>query len=108
MAGTEPFDPMPGSVHSEMIRCGKSNCRCATVADFATVADECNLHGPYHFRYFIDNGKTRKVYVRKRDVAATIDACNRFRLAAKEISEAKKCLKNLKRLRNSLNRDRKQ
>ena len=40
----------------ENIRCGKEGCRCA-------VGD---LHGPYWYAYWSENGRTRKQYVGKK------------------------------------------
>jgi hypothetical protein len=40
---------------SEMVRCGKKICRCA----------KGNLHGPYWYAYWSENGKTRSQYVGK-------------------------------------------
>ncbi|HZS48417.1 MAG TPA: DUF6788 family protein [Blastocatellia bacterium] len=40
----------------ERIRCGKTNCKCA--------AGE--LHGPYWYSYWSQNGKTKSAYVGKK------------------------------------------
>ena len=53
-----PKNPLPGVVLPQWIRCGKSNCRCALG----------ELHGPYHYRFWRENGKLRKQYVKKADV----------------------------------------
>src|SRR5687767_8481719 len=45
--------PLPGSLHADYRRCGKSNCRC--------VRGE--LHGPYFRRHQWKNGRQRWRYV---------------------------------------------
>jgi hypothetical protein len=45
---------------SHRVRCGKSNCRCATGEG----------HGPYHFLVWRQGGKQRRRYVRQDEVEA--------------------------------------
>ena len=40
----------------EKVRCGKENCRCA----------EGDLHGPYYYAYWSEEGKTRTQYIGKK------------------------------------------
>ena len=40
----------------EGVRCGKQGCRCA----------DGELHGPYWYAYWSENGKTRSQYVGKK------------------------------------------
>jgi hypothetical protein len=40
----------------ERVRCGKSNCKCATG----------ELHGPYWYGYWSEGGKTKSMYVGKQ------------------------------------------
>lgn len=46
-----------GSVVEEMVVCGKDGCRCA----------DGDLHGPYLYRYWSENGETQKEYIGKAD-----------------------------------------
>lgn len=55
-----------GKLRAEMKRCGRDNCRCAR--------DE--LHGPYFYRYYRENGRLHKRYVRKSDVVAAQAQCD--------------------------------
>jgi hypothetical protein len=41
---------------SEMVRCGKKGCRCS----------RGELHGPYWYAYWTEDGKTRSEYVGKK------------------------------------------
>ena len=47
-----------GSVHAQRVRCGKPNCRCA----------RGELHGPYFYHFFRENGRLRKRYLRPSEV----------------------------------------
>jgi hypothetical protein len=40
----------------ERVRCGKANCKCASG----------ELHGPYWYGYFSEDGKTKSMYVGKQ------------------------------------------
>jgi hypothetical protein len=42
----------------EWVRCGKKGCRCAE--------DARARHGPYLYKYWWENGRTRKAYVGKK------------------------------------------
>jgi hypothetical protein len=44
------------SYRSEMVRCGKKSCKCASG----------HLHGPYWYAYWTEKGKTRSQYIGKR------------------------------------------
>jgi hypothetical protein len=44
------------SYRSEMVRCGKERCKCA----------KGELHGPYWYAYWSEDGKTRSQYIGKR------------------------------------------
>ena len=41
---------------SELVRCGKKDCRCT----------RGELHGPYWYAYWSEGGKTKSEYVGKR------------------------------------------
>lgn len=55
-----------GSLHAQMIRCGRDNCCCAH--------DE--RHGPYFYLYHREHGQLRKRYVRLSDVEAVQAQCD--------------------------------
>jgi len=44
------------SYRNEMVRCGKKVCKCS----------KGELHGPYWYAYWTENGKTRSQYIGKR------------------------------------------
>lgn len=53
-----------------MVRCGKPNCKCA----------RGELHGPYFYRFMRDKyGRLRKQYVRRSEVEAWRELCERRR-----------------------------
>lgn len=54
-----------GAVCAQFKRCGKDNCRCARGA----------LHGPYFYEFWRENGRQRKAYVKREDVAARRAKC---------------------------------
>jgi hypothetical protein len=49
-----------GSLHTQRVRCGKANCKCA----------RGELHEGYHYFFSRIGGRQFKVYVRREDVAA--------------------------------------
>lgn len=71
VAGIKVAKPSPktltGSLQAEYVRCGKQACRCA----------RGDLHGPYWRRYFWQNGRRCRQYVRlasRAEIAAAIVA----------------------------------
>lgn len=56
---------LPGSVQAQWVRCGKPNCRCA----------RGEHHGPYWYRFWWEDGRKHKAYVRKADLEAVQAAC---------------------------------
>src|SRR5262249_1858729 len=68
--------PLPkmlsGAVCAQMVRCGKPNCKC----------ERGRLHGPFHYQFFWQNNKQRKVYIRQADVQQIREACEANRAAA--------------------------
>ncbi len=66
---------LPGYVRSEMVRCGKANCRCA----------RGQLHGPYFYHFTWADGQRSKFYVKRGDVAATRAACSVYRELQREV-----------------------
>ena len=57
--------PLPGSVVTQTILCGKPGCHCN--AGFR--------HGPYYYRIWREGSKVRKVYVPKNQLSAVLAAC---------------------------------
>lgn len=64
--------PLPktllGVVLPQRVRCGKPRCRCAS----GNLED---LHGPYYYRFWRQDGKLRKQYLRKADAELVRAAC---------------------------------
>ncbi len=60
---------LPGAVCWQWVRCGKPGCKCG----------RGELHGPYAYRFVRMDGRLRKHYIPKADVAAIIAACERHR-----------------------------
>jgi len=69
---------LPGAVCAQMIRCGKANCKCA----------RGELHGPFFYRFWREDGRLRKEYVRKIDVVITQAACDARREEARAVRQA--------------------
>ena len=67
-----------GAVCVQWVRCGKPNCRCA----------RGELHGPYYYRFWRENGKLRKVYVKPGDLAEVQEACEARRRERRELRAA--------------------
>ncbi len=59
-----------GTVHAQMVRCGRDNCRCA----------RGQLHGPYYYRFYRERGRLRKVYVKQAEADQTRTLCEGHRL----------------------------
>lgn len=71
------IDPLPGAVVAHLVRCGRSNCRCA----------HGKLHGPYFYRYWREGSTRRKAYVRKNEAQAVQIACDAYRAEQRECRE---------------------
>ena len=56
---------LPGSVHKQFKKCGKSNCKCI----------RGKLHGAYFYHFVRVNGKLRKRYLKPEEVEQTERAC---------------------------------
>lgn len=63
------IEPLPGTVCAQMVRCGRSNCKCA----------KGQLHGPYHYRFFYMGGRLHKTYVKKGDLQAVWSAVSAYK-----------------------------
>jgi len=46
------------------------------------------LHGPYHYRFWRENGKLRKAYVKSKDLAKVRAACETRRRERRELRVA--------------------
>jgi hypothetical protein len=66
---TETVEPLPkslpGIVCRQWVRCGKPSCRCA----------QGRGHGPYFYRFWREEGRLRKAYVPRKDVAEVSARC---------------------------------
>jgi hypothetical protein len=63
---------LPGAVCAQWVRCGRPRCRCA----------RGQLHGPYFFRFWREDGRLRKQYVKRselKEVRARCEARRQFR-----------------------------
>ncbi len=60
---------LPGAVCVQWERCGRSGCKCA----------RGERHGPYYYRFWRENGRLRRAYIKPADVAAVRAACARER-----------------------------
>lgn len=68
---------MPGAVCVQMVRCGKSNCKCA----------RGELHGPYFYHFVRVNGALVKRYVKAKDAPTLRAACHAWREEDKQLRE---------------------
>ena len=66
---------LPGAVCRQWVRCGTPNCRCA----------RGQLHGPYFARFWRENGKVRKAYVKLSEVDQVRAACEARRRPKREV-----------------------
>ena len=69
---------LPGTVHEQWVRCGRSNCRCALG----------QLHGPYFYRFWREDGRLRKQYVKPDAVNAVQKCCQNRQQPREEVSAA--------------------
>ncbi len=51
-------EALPGWLQAQRVRCGRSNCHCATGLG----------HGPYWYRRWRDRGRQRRQYVKPGDL----------------------------------------
>jgi len=89
------IEPLPGSLSATYQRCGKPTCRCA----------RGQPHGPYWSRFWRDDGRRRRAYVRSSDLAhvrAGIDAWRRLHPPARSAREVLRELRRLFRELDSL------
>jgi len=72
---TRKIEPLQGGLVREMIRCGRSNCKC--------VKD--SLHGPYYYRVWMVRGKRIKKYVKKSELSRVQAGINERRRQRAEV-----------------------
>jgi hypothetical protein len=58
---------LPGKVHEQRARCGKPNCRCAVGEPHRAF-----------YRFWTEDGRQRKAYVRRGYLEATRESCERW------------------------------
>jgi hypothetical protein len=80
--------PLPGSLCAEYARCGKAACRCARGA----------RHGPYFRRYWRENDRTRREYIRAADLAQVREALAAWRALHPPLWRLRVILAELERL----------
>ncbi len=56
---------MTGTVHTQYVRCGKQNCKCA----------RGELHGAYFYHFVRVGGKLRKRYLKAVEVEKIKESC---------------------------------
>ncbi len=56
---------MPGSVHRQLVKCGKASCKCA----------RGELHGPYHYHFIRTAGKLTKRYLKAHEIKEVKAGC---------------------------------
>jgi hypothetical protein len=70
------IEPLQGAVCAQMVRCGKAGCKC----------ERGEMHGPFHYLFWREGGKLRKVYIRKEDVERVSDLCRAKRRSRQMIN----------------------
>jgi hypothetical protein len=68
---------LPGVVRPQWVRCGRAKCRCASGQP----------HGPYYYRFYRENGKLKKQYVRPADLEEVQAACQARRQARHDLRD---------------------
>jgi hypothetical protein len=61
-------EALPGSLHLQRVKCGKSNCRCASGKSHAA-----------YYRFWREDGRLRKAYVRRADLETVRAGLARWR-----------------------------
>jgi hypothetical protein len=80
--------PYRFSVCAQYVKCGKSNCKCASG----------RLHGPYFAAFWKVSGRIRKRYVRLADVKQMRELSEQPRLLLREIAGNNAMLRELRAL----------
>jgi hypothetical protein len=77
-----PQDALRGSLQAEYRGCGKPRCRCRWGPK----------HGPYHYRYWWEDGRRRKAYVPQRELAQVQAAIERYQQTFPPLWPARRAL----------------
>ncbi len=70
---------LPGVVCRQMVRCGNVNCRCR----------KGELHGPYFYRFWWEDGRLHKKYVPLSQVQLVKELCDRRQREQREAKAAR-------------------
>jgi hypothetical protein len=70
---------LPGVVCRQMTRCGNVKCRCR----------RGELHGPYYYRFWCEDGRMRKQYVPLSQVQQVTELCERRQHEQREAKAAR-------------------
>jgi len=92
----QPVQPLPGSLHAQLVRCGRSWCRCA---------DGGPLHGPYYYRFYREAGKQHKKYVPNGQVQEVRAAIRLWRALHPPISSIEASLQKINQLYKTLTQE---
>ena len=76
MSRNKVLDTLPkrGAVCRQWITCGKEGCRCK----------KGERHGPYHYLFWREGGRLRKMYIRKGDLPAVQEDLNNRRILERQ------------------------
>src|SRR5690242_3392708 len=85
---TANLDPLPGSLHTAFVRCGKPTCRCA----------RGQLHGPYWRHQWREGRHIRRRYVRQADVPRVQAALAAWREQHPSVTALRRNLTEIRRL----------
>lgn len=84
---------LPGMVYEQWRTCGKARCKCT----------RGELHGPYFYRFWREEGRLKKQYVPQAALQMVVAACNARRLSEMQRRhEQTRAHKKWQRLRNQL------
>jgi len=73
-------DTRAGWLSAQRVRCGRPGCKCS----------RGELHGPYFYLFWREGRKLKKRYVRRADVAAVRERCERAAASRQAAREAGK------------------
>jgi hypothetical protein len=76
---------LPGAVCPQWVRCGRPTCRCA----------RGKLHGPYYYRFWREDGRLRKAYVKPADLERVRAQCRARRLLQRTLQTDWDCWRQL-------------
>lgn len=84
---------LPGTVHAQYVRCGKTNCKCS----------RGELHGAYYYHFVRVGGKLKKRYLKTSEIELIQNAClARQREKKLHLSTTQSTWKSLRELRKNL------